>query len=89
MTTRPSNAARAAAMLCCTSGIETCEAALAIYDRLETAETEDQMNEILAKENFWVWEGLERASSTDYWYEVTMMAASIDRCIEEFKEELK
>lgn len=81
--TSPSNAAKAAAILCFTSGIEDRKKAVLIYDLLDGAATHDQMIEVLDKNNAPVWCEVEHMDIRAWWANVYCLAMSIDQCRQE------
>jgi hypothetical protein len=79
----PSNSAKAAAILPFTSGIESYDMALEVYNQLEADDLPVQ--ETLAKfQGVCVWHELEQITDSDWWSEVTQLAQNIDLAREHF-----
>lgn len=78
--TKPSRAAKAAAILCFTSGIDDRDKAALIYDLLDEAESNKQMIAVLGEHNAPVWDEVEHLDVRDLWENVYCLAMSIDEC---------
>lgn len=85
MNATPSNAAKAAALLCFTASVESRQKAVLIYDQLDLADTEDQMAQILDEHGAAPWAAVQHMDMETWWSNVYSLAVSIEECREEFK----
>lgn len=81
--TTPTPAAKAASILHHTWGIEDTRQAVAIYDRLDEADSEEFAGILNAAEDWGIYEAFESMSVVPLWNNIWCLAASIDRCREE------
>lgn len=81
--TTPSNAAKAAAVLCFTWGVPDALSALQIYERLDSGETFESVFHDDA--NCGVWAQVENLGPEGVWDNVVSLAESIDTCREELE----
>ena len=83
--TTPSNAAKAAALMHCTSGVEDYDQALAIYTAL--ANDDGPVYAMLDKfPGVAMWDKLDALDDGDWWSEVTQLAQNIDDARKHFGE---
>ena len=85
MTVVQTNAAKAAALLCFTSSVESREKAVEIYNQLDLADTDDQMIQILDQHGAAVWAAVGHMDMETWWANVYSLAVSIEECREELK----
>ena len=85
-TNTPSRAAKAAAILVFTSGIDDYDTAVKVYDEMEQND-HTTVNESLDKfPGVSRWLRTEEWDDSDWWSEVTNLADNIDKCRAHFKE---
>lgn len=79
----PSDAAKAAAVLCFTSGGATARDAVKLYNELSECKDDETILEVLENNECLRWEAVEVLSPLGWLANIVMLARSIDECREE------
>lgn len=75
MNRKPSKAAKAAAVLVFTSGVDGYDSAVRLYDELGS--TFDPVDDVLGRHGAVRWSPLQNFEDSDWWEEVEMLAVNI------------
>lgn len=83
MSTNPTNAAKAAAIMHHISGSISPASAYALYDKLNDCETGEEMLDVLGEVGCPMWSVVEDLPPTNWWQIVECLAVCIDECRKE------